>query len=157
MYTEISTTKAESLRLVAVIDRQNVPSQFRSKAAAMGLGLALAKNLPALGAATSTDAATNYSQVHELEVRNYVGGINELTPIDARLTQLYAFKFYQTLHGVPFQALTDYTAATALGVAHALLGTELYFSLEDIAFMELYKEAVLKIAAAALPVLVTNV
>lgn len=149
MYNDISTTKPESMLLVQTIDRQKLSSQDRVKVVAMALGLALAKSLPTLAATTATQAAENYSQDHEPVIRDYAGALNELTPIDARLTQSYASKFYQLIHGVTFQPVGFFEASTANSVAHVLLGSALYFSQEDIQFMEVNREPLLRIAAAA--------
>lgn len=153
MYADISTTSPASIFLVQTIDRQHVPSQYRVKAVAMGLGLALAKNLPHMAATSANDINETYGQTYEPEVRDFVGALNELSPIDVRLTQVYAFKFYQLLHSVPFQPAGFFEAATAISVAHMLLGTELYFSQEDIVFMDQYKDAVVRIAASTGPVI----
>lgn len=157
MYSDISPTKPQSIFLLQTIDRQAVPSQHRAKVAAMGLGMGIAKSLPHFAATTADDAGKNYAEAHEYEVRSLTGALNELTPIDARMTQMYAFKFYQLVQGVSFQNVGHTEAALACSVAHALLGTSMYFSVEDIMFMEQHREAILKIAAATAPAIATTV
>lgn len=156
MYTELSATRPACIFLVQTIERQNIAGLDRKAAVAMGIGMGLARSLPRFAATSTGDVAANYTQNHEMDVRNYAGAINELTPIDARMVQMYTFKFYQLVQGIGFQAINGFDAATAVSVAHSLLGTEMFFSPEDIVFMEKYKEAVLKIAAATALIVVAS-